>query len=234
MHKKPKILLVEDEDSMAIGLEYNLTEENYDVTWVKDGQQALDKFSSAEFDLIVLDIMLPFIDGFEVAEKIRFSDPQIPILMLTARSDVKDRVRGLEAGADDYLTKPFHLEEFLLRIKGMLKRKQWYKDASQMQPTAEFGPNQINFENLTAFNGEKEFKLTVREAMLLKYLIENKDRVISRDELLENVWNVSSEVETRTVDNFIARLRKYFESDQNKPIHIQSIRGIGYLFKEHE
>jgi DNA-binding response OmpR family regulator len=230
--KEIRILLVEDEETLAAGLEYNLNEEGYAVKWAKNGKEAIEFFTSEKFDLIVLDIMLPYIDGFEVAERVRMIDPQMPILMLTAKTESADKVKGLEKGADDYLTKPFHLQELLLRIKGMLKRKSWYKSASEKQPVYNFGNNKINFENLMCSNHEKEFRLTPHEAMVLKYLIEHKGEIVSRKELLENVWHLNSNVETRTVDIFIGRLRKYFETDPGNPRYIKSIRGSGYLFKE--
>lgn len=230
--KDSKILLVEDEESMAIGLKYNLSEEGYAVEWAGDGRQALELFQSREFDLVILDIMLPYYDGFEIAEKIRESSPQLPILMLTAKTAAPDRIKGLESGADDYLTKPFHLHELLLRVHGMLKRKQWYKTLATAQPVYNFGENEINFDTLACRHGKQKFQLTPREAMVIRYLIENKGRIVSRKELLENVWNISSEMETRTVDNFIARLRKYFEADPAKPLHIKSVRGAGYIFYE--
>jgi len=227
-----KILLVEDEETLAVGLEYNLTEEGYKVTWAKDGKKALDFFKTTEFDLIILDIMLPYFDGFEVAKQIREESPEIPILMLTARAHVNDKVHGLAIGADDYMTKPFHLQELLLRVKGMLKRKKWYKEVSISQPIYRFGDNEINFENLQATAKDQVFLLTAHEAMVLKYLIQNKGKIVSRKELLEKVWNITSDVETRTVDNFIARLRKYFEPDPAKPVFIKSIRSAGYLFDD--
>jgi DNA-binding response OmpR family regulator len=226
-----RILIVEDEDSLAIGLEFNLSEEGYHVRIASDGKQALKYVQEDSYDLIILDVMLPYMDGFTVAEKIREKLPQMPILMLTARTAVKDRIRGLETGADDYLTKPFHLQELLLRIRGMLKRKKWYQHASAMSPVYRFGDNEVNFENLTCRSGKKEMKLTAHEAMFLRYLIDNTGRVISRKEILEKVWNLNSEVETRTIDNFVVRLRKFFEPDPSKPVYIKSVRGIGYQFE---
>lgn len=225
------ILLVEDEETLAVGLEYNLIDEGFVVDWAKDGKQALELFAAKEYDLIILDIMLPYHDGFEIAEIVRAKSPQMPILMLTARTSFEDKLRGLELGADDYMTKPFHLGELLLRIKGMLKRKMWYRHSTVSQPVYRFGKNEINFENLKCSNGINNFVLTQREAMVLKYLIENKDRIVSRKELLEKVWRISSDVETRTVDNFISRLRKYFEPDPVNPIYILSVRSAGYTFK---
>lgn len=229
-----KILLVEDEETMALGLEYNLTEEGYKVDWAKDGKEAIKYFEEREYDLIILDIMLPYFNGFEIAETVRSKNPQMPILMLTARTGVEDKVKGLELGADDYLAKPFHLNELLLRVKGMLKRKSWYSKAITNQPVFKFGSNEINFENLKCKKGKNEFQLTTYEAMIMKYLIENKGKVVSRKELLENVWHLNPEVETRTVDNFIVRLRKYFEKDPSNPVFIVSIRSAGYIFNEEE
>ena len=229
--KEINILLVEDEENLAHGLEYNLIEEGYKVSLAKDGREALKLFDENEFDLIVLDIMLPYFNGFEIAKHVREKLPQMPILMLTARTQVEDRVKGLELGADDYLTKPFHLKELLLRIKGMLKRKSWYQKVVIENPLYRFGENEINFENFKCTSGKKEFQLTSYEAMIMKYLIENKDKVVTRKELLENVWNMNPEVETRTVDNFIVRLRKYFEDDPSNPKYIVSVRSAGYIFQ---
>jgi DNA-binding response OmpR family regulator len=231
-YKGKKILLVEDEETLAIGLEYNLTDEGYIVDWAKDGRQALDFFESKVYDLIILDIMLPYYNGFEIAERVRSKSPQMPLLMLTARTNAEDKVRGLEIGADDYLTKPFNLQELLLRLRGMLKRKMWYQSSAEIEPVYRFGKNTVNFENLNCTSGLKKFILTQREAMVLKYLIEKKGKIVSRKELLENVWHLSSEIETRTVDNFISRLRKYFEPDPENPIFFKSIRSAGYKFIE--
>lgn len=226
-----KILLVEDEETMAVGLEYNLSEEGYEVDWAKDGKAALKQFEEQNYDMIILDIMLPYHDGFEIAEIVRKKNPQMPILMLTARTGLEDKIKGLELGADDYLTKPFHLKELLLRVKGMLKRKSWYSEAVTNQPVYKFGDNEINFENLKSKNEKGEFQLTNYEAMIMKYLIDNKGKVVSRKELLENVWNLNPEVETRTVDNFIVRLRKHFEKDPSNPVYIVSLRSAGYMFQ---
>ena len=229
--EKSRILLVEDEENLANGLEYNLTAEGYAVALARDGKEAIKFFDESEFDLVVLDIMLPYFNGFEIAKHIRDKHPQMPILMLTARTGVEDKVKGLELGADDYLTKPFHLKELLLRIKGMLKRKNWYQKVVIETPHYNFGNNKINFENLKCSNGKKEFQLTSYEAMIMKYLIENKDKVVTRKELLENVWNMNPDIETRTVDNFIVRLRKYFEDDPSNPKYIVSVRSAGYIFQ---
>lgn len=231
---KNKILVVEDEENLAKGLEYNLNEEGYVVKVAKNGKEAIDFFENEKFDLVILDIMLPYFNGFEVAELIRKTDIQIPVLMLTAKTEIPDKIKGLEAGADDYLTKPFHLQELLLRVEGMLKRKSWYKNASDEQSVYTFGENEINFKNLSCKRGKEEFRITPHEAMVLKYLVERKGEIVSRKELLENVWHLTSEVETRTVDIFISRLRKYFEDDPSNPMFIKSIRGAGYMFTEEE
>ncbi len=230
--KESKILLVEDEKTLAVGLKFNLVEEGYLVEWAKDGREAVSLFESGNFDMIILDIMLPYIDGFEIAEIVRKADPQMPILMLTARTSKGDMVKGLELGADDYITKPFHLKELLLRVKGMLKRKAWYQKATSDEPIYNFGSNEINFENLKCKCGDKELKLTPQEAMVLKYLINNKGKIVSRKELLEKVWHLNPDIETRTVDIFISRLRNYFEEDASSPVYIKSVRGAGYVFEE--
>ena len=225
-----RILVVEDEDSLALGLEFNLVEEGYSVERVADGKAALEKIDEQSFDLIILDIMLPYIDGFTVAREIRSKWPQMPILMLTARTAARDRITGLEIGADDYLTKPFHLQELLLRVKGMLTRRQWYQDREDVETVVQFGENTVDFKTLQARTPEKTFQLTPREARLLKCLLEQQGNIVSRKYLLENVWDIRVPVETRTVDTFIARLRKYFEPDPKHPVFIKSIRGAGYQF----
>lgn len=230
-YKEIKILLVEDEKTLAVGLEFNLVEEGYLVEWAKDGREAVSLFESDNFDMIILDIMLPYIDGFEIAKIVRKANPQMPILMLTARTSKGDMVKGLELGADDYITKPFHLKELLLRVKGMLKRKAWYQKATSNEPVYSFGRNKINFENLKCKCGNKELKLTPHEAMVLKYMINNKGKIVSRKELLEKVWHLNPDIETRTVDIFISRLRNYFEEDPSSPIYIKSVRGAGYVFE---
>lgn len=227
--RQHRILLVEDEESLAIGLQYNLNEEGYAVEWVRDGRQAIERLSPPSFDLVILDIMLPYYDGFQVAERIRSADSRLPILMLTAKTGIKDRLKGLETGADDYLTKPFHLEELILRVKRMLERTLWYQTTTGDHPVQKIGDTEIDFMKLQGKRGSETFHLTVREAMLLRYLLDHRGTVVSRQALLENVWGISSEIETRTVDIFISRLRKYIEPDPSQPVVIQSIRGVGYL-----
>ncbi|MCU0642875.1 MAG: response regulator transcription factor [bacterium] len=225
-----KILVVEDEETLAVGLEFNLSEEGYEVMVARDGKEALKLFDKHRFDLVILDIMLPIYDGFEVAKKMREKSLQIPIMILTALSAADDRIQGLEIGADDYITKPFHLKELLLRVKRMLRRKKWYRTVIAEHPYYQFGDNKINFEDLTCQSGEHRFQLTQLEALVLRYLIDHKGKIVSRQELLKQVWEMNNAIETRTVDNFIARLRKYFEPDPTNPIYIKSVRGAGYVF----
>ena len=225
-----RILVVEDEETLAVGLEFNLSEEGYEVMVACDGKEALKFFDKYRFDLVILDIMLPLYDGFEVARKIREKSLQIPIMILTALSAADDRVQGLEIGADDYITKPFHLKELLLRVKRMLRRKKWYRTVITERPYYQFGDNKINFEDLSCQSGEHRFQLTQLEALVLRYLIDHKGKIVSRQELLKQVWEMNNAIETRTVDNFIARLRKYFEPDPTHPIYIKSVRGAGYVF----
>jgi two-component system, OmpR family, alkaline phosphatase synthesis response regulator PhoP len=230
--KGSKILVVEDEETLAIGLEYNLSLEGYEVARAADGRKALALFKKQSFDLVVLDLMLPYVDGFELAQQMRKKSPQIPILILTARKTAVDRVRGLSLGADDYLTKPFHLEELILRIQGMLRRKSWYKATADLPSVYQFGDNEVNFENLSCRSGKHRFQITPQEAAILKYLIVNRGKIVSRKELLENVWHMNATVETRTIDNFIVRLRKYFEPKPDKPVFFTSVRSAGYMFTE--
>jgi len=226
------ILLVEDEEILADGIIFNLKKNGYTVDWVKDGKSALETFSATKHDLLLLDIMIPYIDGFKVARRIRETSATMPILMLTARAAVKDRVKGLEVGADDYLTKPFHLAELLARIRAMLRRSEWYRTTLQPNDIFRFGNNEINFNDYSCRAGKNTFHLTQKEAMLMKYLIEHKDQIVSRHDLLEHVWNITADIETRTVDIFIARLRKYFEPESKQPIYIKSIRSAGYMFSD--
>ncbi|MGK9476913.1 response regulator transcription factor [Melioribacter sp. OK-6-Me] len=231
--KGKRILLIEDEESLAIGLEFNLREEGYIVDWAKNGREGIEKITNENYDLIIIDLMLPYHDGFEITKLIRNKDIQMPILILTARSSAEDKIRGFNYGADDYVVKPFNLKELLLRIERMLKRKSWYKNLEKTGETFQFGNNKVNFINLECTSGKKKFRLTPKEAMLLKYFVENRSRIISRKELLENVWNLHSDVETRTVDIFVSRLRRYFELDPDNPAYFKSVRGMGYIFEFH-
>ncbi|MBW2622904.1 MAG: response regulator transcription factor [Deltaproteobacteria bacterium] len=229
MVKEIRILLVEDEVNLARGLTYNLEEEGYRVILATDGRQAVDQVNQGEFDLVVLDIILPVLDGYEVLKEIRRLYLRLPVIILTAKLEEGDRVLGLELGADDYLTKPFHLKELLLRIKGMLRRSEWYKEPKVSEEYS-FGSNRVNFKSLKVFGPAGERDLTVKEAHLLQVLIENEGEVLSREKLLEKVWGYPPDMVTRTVDAFISRLRSYFEVNPKQPKHILSLRGLGYRF----
>ena len=227
---QPHILLVEDEPHIASGLVYNLEAEGYRVTHADRGENALEFLWQEPFELVVLDLMLPGIDGIEVCRQIRKHDPKLPILMLTARSEDKDRIEGLSAGADDYLTKPFNLDEFLLRVKGMLQRSSWYRPQAAPEKYYRFGDNEINLQEYRAQTRNGEITLTEHEARLLRTFFQHEGEILSRSELLEAAWGVNPNTETRTLDNFIVRLRKYFEEKPSSPVHFQTVRGRGYRF----
>ena len=227
---QPHILLVEDEPHIASGLVYNLEAEGYRVTHANRGENALEFLWQEPFELVVLDLMLPGIDGIEVCRQIRKHDPKLPVLMLTARSEDKDRIEGLSAGADDYLTKPFNLDEFLLRVKGMLHRSSWYRPQAAPEKYYRFGDNEINLQEYRAQTRNGEITLTEHEARLLRTFFQHEGEILSRSELLEAAWGVNPNTETRTLDNFIVRLRKYFEEKPSSPVHFQTVRGRGYRF----
>ena len=225
-----RILLVEDELNLARPLQFNLEQEGYEVRHTPNGKEALALYGREPFDLLILDLMLEEMDGFEVARQIRQRDPRLPIIMLTARSAAEDRIHGLELGADDYMVKPFHLRELLLRVERMLKRATWFADKSQPSRTITIAGYQVDLERLRGEGPRGPLQLTALEADLLETLTAQPNRVFSRGELLEKVWGYHSEVETRTVDNFIARLRKYFEEEPDQPRHFISLRGKGYMY----
>ena len=226
-----KIVVVEDEAHLAKGLQFNLEREGYRVTLVDNGHSAIELLGKEEFDLMILDIMLPKVSGLEVARRIRKTNMRFPILMLSAKSTDEDRELGLQAGADDYLTKPFHLPELLLRVKGILRRWEWYKEPVHDQEVFQFGDMWINFASGKAKGCSGEFYLTAKEALLMKLLVKNKGNIVTREELLEKVWGYDPQTETRTVDNFVARLRKYFEKKPQSPKYIITHREKGYEFK---
>ncbi len=226
-----RVLLVEDEEHLREAIKLNLVLEGYDVFTVNDGKAALKTFSEQRFDIIVLDIMMPEIDGFQVCQTIRLKDNEIPILILSAKGSSSDKVKGLKLGADDYLAKPFNLEELLLRIKKLLKRSDHSSLVSDELNIYKFGSNKINFKSFEVSRGEgKASSLSNREIMLLKLLIERKNEVVSRDEILEQVWGYDVYPSTRTIDNYILAFRKYFEDDPKNPVYFISIRGVGYKF----
>lgn len=233
MTKAPSILVVEDEENLQDALKLNLELEGYEISTASDGAEALKKVHDEYFDLIILDIMLPEIDGISVCETIRLKDTQVPILMLSARSSSADRVLGLKKGADDYLTKPFNLEELLLRIQKLISKNQKLQDKSTVEDQYSFGGNTIDFNAQEAQNAKGEsISLSLKESMLLKLLIANKNEVVSREKILQSVWGYQVFPTTRTIDNFILNFRKYFEEDSREPRYFHSVRGVGYKFSD--
>lgn len=229
--QKRSILLVDDEENLQDALRLNFEMEGYEVTSAYDGPSALQAVQNEYFDLIILDVMLPEIDGVTVCENIRLSNNDIPILMLSAKNQSADRVLGLKKGADDYLTKPFNLEELLIRVQNLIQKSQRISAKEPLVEEYQFGNNLINFKSLECIdkNGNT-VSLTKKEAMLLKLLIENKNEVVTREKILQSVWGYNVYPTTRTVDNFILSFRKYFEEDSRNPKYFHSIRSIGYKF----
>ena len=223
-----RILLVEDEENIRKAVKLNLELEGYEVVTAEDGRKAMERFQSEHFDLIVLDIMLPELDGMQVCEQIRLNNTSVPILMLTAKGDPEDRVAGLKKGANDYLPKPFLLEEFLLRVKNLIQLTS--KSPENTPQIFRFGDNKINFLTYEAEGVNGKIMLTKREAMLLKLLIDRKNEVVSRKQILQSVWGYDVYPSTRTIDNFILSFRKYFELNPRKPEYFHSVRGVGYKF----
>jgi len=224
----PRILIVEDEQHLATGIKFNLELEAHEATVVADGTTAVARLTAGDlFDLVILDVMLPGVDGFEVARRARNAGNFTPILMLTAKGTPEDVVRGLEAGADDYLSKPFDLSVLLARVRGLLRRRDWARGGAE-SPTARIGQSEVDFRSFEVTSPGRTIHLTLLEAMLLKHLVQNAGRVVSKAELLEKVWNVSPESETRSVDNFIVRLRRYLETNPRAPKHLHTVRGAGY------
>ncbi|MCO5292279.1 MAG: response regulator transcription factor [Chitinophagaceae bacterium] len=233
MNKRPSILLVEDEENLHESLKLNLELQGYEVTSAFDGTHALKAVKEEYFDLIVLDIMLPEVDGISVAETIRISNNEVPILMLSARNTSSDIVLGLKKGADDYLTKPFNLEELLLRIQKLIEKNLKLQDKNTLGDTYRFGDNIIDFKAQEAqTKNVGKIQLSKKEAMLLKLLIENKNEVVPREKILQSVWGYNVYPTTRTIDNFILSFRKYFEKDSRNPKFFHSVRGVGYKYSE--
>lgn len=230
IEKKPRILLVEDEESLVEVIRMNLTLEGYEVTVGKDGKEAIDMARHARFDLCILDIMLPKIDGFGVCKTLRLDNNPVPILFLSAKSTGADRVEGLRIGGDDYLTKPFNLEELLLRVSNLIRLTKT-RDEQRGAILYVFGKNEINFTTfeIKTHTG-KLVTLSKREIQLLKYLIDREGEVVSREAILETVWGYDVYPSTRTIDNYILAFRKYFEKNSKEPEYFQSIRGVGYKF----
>jgi DNA-binding response OmpR family regulator len=230
--KQPHILLVEDETHIAQGLIFNLELEGFLVTHAETGAAATEafNFNSKSFDLVVLDLMLPDIHGIDLCRQMRKEAPQLPILMLTALGEEKDRINGLKEGADDYLTKPFSLDEFLLRVRGMIRRSAWYLPEQNKEEDYLFGSNRIDLNNLEAVTAKGDIRLTELEGRMLATFFSRENETLVRAELLKSVWGMAEDTETRTLDNFIVRLRKYFEEDPANPRHFLTVRGRGYRF----
>jgi two-component system alkaline phosphatase synthesis response regulator PhoP len=226
-----RILLVEDEPNLARGIRENLEAEGYAVEVAGNGRVALDRIRADEFALVILDVMLPGMDGFSVCEKARQEGRDTPILFLTAKGGADDRIRGLEAGGDDYLPKPFQLKELLLRVAAILRRRMRYAALTALEPLVRFGGNEFDFRSFRgrSWDGTDQV-LTQKEAMILKVLAERAGEVVWRDEILDQVWGDEVLPSTRTIDNFIVRLRKRFEPDPERPRHFHTVRGIGYRF----
>ena len=240
-----RVLIVEDEEHLAAGLKLNLEEEGFTAEVEDDGAAALQRLLGAGaggFDVVLLDVMLPGLDGFEVVRRLRAARQFVPVMLLTARSDNDDVLRGFEAGADDYLPKPFDLSILLARLAGLLRRRRWLRgEAEQADQAGQAGQAEeldeyrfaevtVDFRNQVLHRGRSEQPLTVMEATLLRYLVGHAGETVSRKALLEEVWGVRHDTDTRTVDNFIARLRRYIEAQPARPRHLLTVRGVGYRF----
>ncbi|HMQ07256.1 MAG TPA: response regulator transcription factor [Saprospiraceae bacterium] len=230
MSKKGRILLVEDEDHLRKVIKMNLELESYEVVACQDGIKALQLIENQYFDILLLDIMLPGINGLQICEKVRLKNKKVGIIFISAKDTSQDRITGLKTGADDYLSKPFQLEELLLRVQNLFKRSQ--EEISSEISEYTFGKNYVNFDTYEAKGVNGKFRLTQKELLLLKMLIEKKNEVVSRNHILQTVWGYDVYPSTRTIDNFIMNFRKYFEDDPRRPMYFESIRGIGYKFME--
>ena len=231
--KKLSILLVEDEENLHEALRLNLELEGYEVTSAYDGAAALKALQAEYFDLIILDVMLPEMDGINVTKTVRISNNEVPILILSAKNSSADRVLGLKKGADDYMTKPFNLEELLLRVHKLIDKNKKLQDKSSIGNSYSFDNNIIDFkaQEASTKKGQK-IQLSKKETMLLKLLIENKNEVVPREKILQSVWGYNVYPTTRTIDNFILNFRKYFEEDSRNPKFFHSVRGVGYKYAE--
>ena len=228
-----RILVVEDEANLAAGIAENLRAEGYEAEVVGDGQLGLNEIRTGRYDLVLLDVMLPQLDGYTVCATARAEGHDVPVLFLTARGEESERVRGLQSGGDDYLTKPFSLRELLLRIAAILKRYRWFEGGVRRAQRLRFGDNEVDFRTYvgTAWDGTKH-DLTHKEAMIFKLLSEHEGEVVARETILDKVWGYEVFPSTRTIDNFVLRLRKRFEREPDQPQHFHTIRGVGYRFTQ--
>jgi len=232
-NRRPTILIVEDEENLQEALKLNLELEGYEVSCVGTGLEALKKLEGEMFDLVIMDVMLPEVDGITVTESLRLQHNEVPILIVSAKSSGADRVLGLKKGADDYLVKPFNLEELFLRVQKLIEKNKRISQKSTLGDHFEFGGNLIDFKAQEAKNYKGEvIHLSRKEAMLLKLMIENKNEVVSREKILQYVWGYQVFPTTRTIDNFILNFRKYFEGNSRNPRYFHSARGVGYKFSE--
>lgn len=227
MNKQPRILLVEDEKSLSDVIKINLDIKEYHTTVIADGALAIENLQSSLYDLVILDIMLPNVNGFQICEAIRKTNRETQILIISAKDSSEDRIKGLRLGADDYLSKPFDLEELMLRVESLLRRNIHFQNERN---TFSFGKNSVDFTTYIASNGKKEFQLTKREADILQMLIEREGEVVSREDILKRIWGYEILPNTRTIDNFILSLRKYFEKNPKSPKYFHSVWGVGYRF----
>src|SRR6476661_3309283 len=230
---KHSVLLVEDEENLHDALKLNLEMEGYEITSAFDGHEALKKIEDEYFDLIIMDVMLPGVDGISITESIRLQNNEVPILILSAKNTSADRVAGLKKGADDYLTKPFNLEELLLRVHKLIEKNKKMLEKDSVGDIYNFGKNTVDFraQEILTRKGDR-IQISKKEAMLLKLLIENKNEVVPREKILQSVWGYNVYPTTRTIDNFILNFRKYFEEDSRNPQYFHSVRGVGYKYTE--
>jgi DNA-binding response OmpR family regulator len=240
----PRVLLVEDEQHLAAGIRFNLELDGYEVETIADGLRAVDRLAPAPdgpvwdagpaIDLVLLDVMLPGLDGFQIVDRMRKAGNYTPVLMLTAKGLPEDVVQGLEAGADDYLPKPFDLPVLLARVRGLIRRRDWARSPAEGAALVGVGGAEVDFANFELRRGGETVRLTLLEAMLLKLLVERRGQVVTKADILEKVWNLNPETETRAVDNFVMRLRRYLEEDARNPRLLQTVRGVGYRLAEEE
>ncbi len=231
MSSAPRILIVEDEPELAAGIRENLTLEGYEADVAGDGETGLESARSGAYELVILDIMLPHKDGYAVCRELRQEGNMVPVLFLTAKGEPEDRIRGLEEGGDDYMSKPFHLKELLLRVAAILRRSRWYGSSTIDDPVVRFGGNEVDFRTYRGRSADgSEHELTHKEAMILRLLVQRQGEVVSRDDILDVVWGYDAFPSSRTVDNFILRLRRRFERDPHEPRHFHTVHRVGYRF----